>query len=178
MAQGNNKTGQKGTNSIFVITHDKITRIPKNQTVTYAQVVVNFCPQKVDPHCIRITAGGKLINYLGDLSTRTADHTTLKLMWNSVLSTEGAKYMCLDIKNFYLTAPLDRFKYMKMPLVLFLDWIKTQYNLEKYAYNGFVYLEMRGAVWGLLQVGILANKLLWQRPLPHGYYECNNTPGL
>ncbi len=90
MAQGNNKTGQKGKNSIFVMTHDKITRIPKNQTVTYAQVVVNFCPQKVDPHCIHITAGRKLINYLGDLSTRTADLTMLKLMWNSVLSTEGA----------------------------------------------------------------------------------------
>jgi hypothetical protein len=146
MAQGNNKTGQKGKNSIFVMTHNKIPQLPKNQIVTYARVVVDFHPQKADPHCIHITAGGKLINYLGDLSTRIADLTTLKLMWNSVLSTEGAKYMCLDIKNFYLTAPLNRFKYMKMPLVLFPDWIKTQYNLEKYAYNGFVYLEMQRAV--------------------------------
>jgi hypothetical protein len=46
-------------------------------------------------------------------------------MWNSVLSTEGVKYMCLDIENFYLTAPLDRFNYMKMPLVLFPEWIKN-----------------------------------------------------
>jgi hypothetical protein len=36
MAQGDEKTGQKGTNSIFVMTHDKIARIPKKQTVTYA----------------------------------------------------------------------------------------------------------------------------------------------
>jgi hypothetical protein len=28
-------------------------------------------------------------------------------MWNSVLITEDTKYMCLDNKNFYLTAPLD-----------------------------------------------------------------------
>ncbi len=35
MAQGDEKTGQKGTNSIFVMTHDKIAHIPKNQTVTY-----------------------------------------------------------------------------------------------------------------------------------------------
>jgi hypothetical protein len=34
MAQGNNKTGQKGTNSIFVMTHAEIPQIPKNQTVT------------------------------------------------------------------------------------------------------------------------------------------------
>jgi hypothetical protein len=33
MAQGNNETRQKGTNSIFVMTHDKGKRIPKNQTV-------------------------------------------------------------------------------------------------------------------------------------------------
>jgi hypothetical protein len=176
MAQGDNKTGQKGTNSIFVMTHDEIQLIPADRTVTYARAVVNFCPQKLDPHRIRITAGGNLINYPGELTTRTADLTTPKLMWNSVLSTEGAKYMCLDIKNFYLTAPLDWFEYMKMPLSLFPSWIKEQYNLEQHAKNGFVYIEIRRAVWGLPQAGILANKLLRQRLLPHGYYECRHTP--
>ncbi len=52
MAQGNNKMGQKGTNSIFVMTHDEVKRIPKNQTVTYARVVVDFRLQKVDSHRI------------------------------------------------------------------------------------------------------------------------------
>jgi len=90
----------------------------------------------MDLHCIRITAGGNLINYPGELMTRTADLTTSKLMWNSVLSTEGAKYMCLDIKNFYSTAPLDRFEYMTMRLSLFPSWTKEQYNLDKLAKNG------------------------------------------
>jgi hypothetical protein len=99
-------------------------------------------------------------------------------MWNSILSTPGAKYMCLDIKNFYLTAPLDRYKYMKMPIALFPEWIVEQYNLNKYVYNSFIYLEMQRAVWGLLQAGILADKLLRQRLLPHGYFECANMPGL
>jgi hypothetical protein len=89
MAQGDNKTGQKGTNSIFVMTHNEIQTIPKNQTVMYARAVVDFCPQKADPHCICITAGGNLINYPGELSTWTADLTTSKLMWNSVLSTQA-----------------------------------------------------------------------------------------
>ena len=91
---------------------------------------------------------------------------------------QGAKYMCLDIKNFYLTAPLDRYEYMKMPLSLFPSWTKEQYNLDTLAKNRFVYLEMRRAVWGLPQAGILANKLLQKRLLPHGYYECKHTPGL
>ena len=120
---------QKGTNSIFIMTHDEIKLMPRIQTITYSNVVADFCPQKADPHCICITAGGNLINYPGELSTRTANLTTSKLMWNSILSTEGAKYMCLDIKNFYLSAPLDRYKYMKMHLMLFPKWIIEQYNL-------------------------------------------------
>jgi hypothetical protein len=85
--------------------------------------------------------------------------------------------MCLDIKFFYLSAPLDRFEYMKMPITLFPKWTVDQYDLNKHALNGFVYLKMRRAVWGLPQAGILANKLLHKRLLPHGYYECANTPG-
>ena len=108
MAQGDKKTGQKGTNSIFVMTHDDIKLIPCTQTIKYARVVVNFHPQKADPHRICINAGGNLINYPRELSTRTANLTTSKLMWNIVLSTEGTKYMCLDITNIYLSAPLDQ----------------------------------------------------------------------
>jgi hypothetical protein len=89
------------------MTQDEIKLIPRTQTINYAHVVVDFRPQKADPHRIRITAGGNLINYPGELSTRTANLTTSKLMWNSVLSTDDAKYICLDIKNFYLSAPLD-----------------------------------------------------------------------
>ncbi len=86
--------------------------------------------------------------------------------------------MWLDIKNFYLTTALDYFEYMKMPLSVFPAWIKKQYNLDKYALNGFVYLRMEHVVWGLPQVGILANKLLCKWLAQHGYYKCINTPGL
>jgi hypothetical protein len=143
MTQGNNKMGQKGINSIFVMTHNEIKLIPKTETITYACIIIDFCPQKEYPHRICITAGGNLIHYPGQLSTQTADLTTSKLMWNSVLSTEGAKYMCLYIENFYLSAPLDRFEYMKMPLALFPSWIVKQYNLTKHVLDGFIYLEMR-----------------------------------
>jgi hypothetical protein len=75
MAQGDNKTGQKGTNAIFVMTHEEILLIPADRTITYARVVVDFRPQKADPHRIRITAGGNLINYPGELTTQTAAMT-------------------------------------------------------------------------------------------------------
>ena len=51
--------------------------------------------------------------------------------------------MCLDIKNFYLTAALEYYEYMKIPLDLFPEWIKKQYNLDTHTRDGFVFLEIR-----------------------------------
>ena len=50
MAQGDEKTGTKGKNCIFVMNHDEIANIPKDCVVTYARVVVDFRPQKEDPN--------------------------------------------------------------------------------------------------------------------------------
>eukprot|EP00804_Cyclotella_cryptica_P011147 CCRYP_020833-RA/>CCRYP_020833-RA protein AED:0.43 eAED:0.43 QI:0/0/0/1/0/0/2/0/225 len=86
--------------------------------------------------------------------------------------------MGVDIKSFYLTAPLDRYEYMKMPLAIFPEHTIKQYDLHKHAKNGFVYLEIRRCVHGLPMAGALANKLLRERLAPHGYYKVAHTPGL
>ncbi len=121
-------------------------------------------------------AGGNLITYTSSPSVRTADFYMAKLHRNSVISTKGVKYMCLDVKFFYLTAKLEYFKYMRMPLELFPIWIQEQYNLKMLAYKGFVHLEMQRAIWGLPQAGILANKYLRGKLAPFGYYEHVSTP--
>ncbi len=51
--------------------------------------------------------------------------------------------MCLYIKNFYLTAALKYFEYMKIPFTFFLSWIVEQNNLAKHQKDSWVYLEMR-----------------------------------
>jgi hypothetical protein len=145
---------------------------------TYANPVVDYCPQKEDPYRIRITAGGNLVTFEGNASVRTADLDTAKMHWSSVISTKKARYTCLDIRNFYLTVKLEYFKYMKMPLSLFPSWIVEQYNLKELAVDGWVYIEMRRTVWGLPQAGILANKRLRRKLAPFGYHEYVNTPGL
>ncbi len=127
MVQGDNKMGQKGTCSVFVITWKEIDAAKAaGAEWTYTRIVVNFWPQKDDPNQICIAVGSNLIKYKGDTSTRTAELTTSKLLWNSILSTEDAKYMCLDLNNFYLAAALDSFEYMEIPLALFPEWVKTQ----------------------------------------------------
>jgi hypothetical protein len=98
MAQGCNKMGQKGTNAMFVMTQEKIRHaLVAKKYFTYANPVVDYQPQKDNPHCIRIMARSYLITHDGDVFIRMADLDTAKLHWNSVISTKGAKYMCLNI---------------------------------------------------------------------------------
>lgn len=51
--------------------------------------------------------GGNLINYPDDVSTKTADIVTVKLLLNSVVSTPGARFASADISNFYLDTPME-----------------------------------------------------------------------
>jgi hypothetical protein len=100
-----------------------------------------------------------------------------RIMWNSVVSTPGAKFDGADIKNMYLKMPLDQYEYMQMPLSLFPDNIIAHYNLLVEVLNGFVYMEIHPGMYGLPQAGILANKLLKKRLACHGYFEVPHTPG-
>ena len=65
-----------------------------------------------------------------------------------------------------------------MPLSLFPAWIVEQYCLKELAVDGWVYIEMRRAVWGLPQAGILTNKRLRRKLALFKHTKCINTPGL
>jgi hypothetical protein len=84
----------------------------------YGHFVVDIRPKKTETRRVRLTMGGNLIQYPGDVSTSSADLTTSKCLWNSTISTEGDKYMCLDVKNFYLGTPMDSFEYMRIQIKL------------------------------------------------------------
>jgi hypothetical protein len=170
--------GTEGTDTIRFLSLDEIKSIPTDRTVTYARIVVDYRPQKEDPNRVRITVGGNLIDYPYELTTRTADLTTTKIMWNSVISTENARYATSDISNFYLTAPMDRYEYMRMDINLIPDEFIEQYELRNKVKNGYVYMEIRRCMYGLPQAGMLANKLLKERLAKHGYFELPHTPGL
>jgi hypothetical protein len=50
ICQDNNKFGQKGMDAMFIITLADIPNTPTDQTVTYANVVVDHCSQEEDPN--------------------------------------------------------------------------------------------------------------------------------
>ena len=101
----------KGTNTIFFIPKEDLPAA-RWKDVTYGHIVVNYRPEKSDPNRVRLTVFGNRINYPGDCGTPTADMLTEKLPINSIISTKGAKFMSIDIKNFYLNTPMSRYDYM------------------------------------------------------------------
>jgi hypothetical protein len=113
-----------------------------------------------------LTVGGDRLDYSGNVVTSTADITTFKILINSTLSTEDATVIMMDIKNWCLGTPLPRFEYMKMLLSRFPDEIVQKYHLNALAVDGWVYIEIRKDMYGLKQVGLLANKLLQARLAP------------
>jgi hypothetical protein len=65
---------------------------------------------------MHIMMGGNLVNYPDNCGTTTADLLTIKLMFNSIILTPNAKFMTINIKDFYLMTPMDQYKYFTMKL--------------------------------------------------------------
>ena len=164
-----------GTDTMFFIPHSAK---PTDRKATYLRIVAEHKPSKPDPYRIRFTAGGDKVEYPGNVSTPTVDISTVKCHLNSVLSTPAARYMTVDLKDFYLNTPLDRYEYMRIPVTVIPPDIMEQYNLADLVEGGFVMVEIRKGIYGLPQAGILANDLLLIRLAGGGYYPAPHTPGL
>ena len=141
--------GIAGTNTIHYIHKNEI---PKNRLrdVTYGRIMVSYPPQKSKPHGSRLTVEGYQINYPFDPITSTADLPTIKMLWNSVLSTENTKFVTLDISNFYLGTPMDRLEYMRLLYKVLPAEIKEAYKLEERVTDRWVYVKMTWDMYGLL----------------------------
>ena len=123
--------------------------------------------------------GGDRINYPGEVATPTAEMLVAKLLFNSVISTKGARFMTMDISNFYLMTPLSRPEYIRVKLSDIPDEIINEYKLkDKATKDGSVYIVANRGMYGLPQSGLLANQLLEKRLNKHGYYQSKLVPGL
>ena len=107
-----------------------------------------------------------MIKYPGETTTKTADLRTSKVLWNSVLSTALAKFMCIGIRKFYLCTPMLRYEYIHMHLEISLQHALEQYDLDRKAKNGEVYLKIQYSIYGLTQSGNLTNEYLKAKLAP------------
>ncbi len=88
--------------------------VPAHKCPTYGCICCNYQPQKEEKHQVRLTVGGDWINYPGNKSTPTADLTTTKLLINFTISTPGAKFLGINLANFYLNTPMPNPEYMHL----------------------------------------------------------------
>ena len=89
------------------------------------------------------------------MGTPTASLELFKLLINSALSRKSARFVCFDIKNFYLGTPLDRPKYAHIHLKDIPEEFITEYKLTAYTRDVWVYFRICKRVYGLPQAGNL-----------------------
>jgi hypothetical protein len=176
LAQGVGTRMPTGTSTIFFIPRSQV---PTDRNATYANAVCDYRPTKDDPWRVRLTVGGDKLEYPGDPGAPTASLLDAKLVLNSTISTPKAKFMCCDIKDYFLNNPMDRYEYMKIPIRWIPPKIIDQYHLLNLVDDtGYVYVEIRKGMYGLKQATRIAYDRLVMLMAPHGYHPIRHSPGL
>ena len=166
-----------GTNTLFFINKNEVPD-DRWKDVTYGNFFCNVRPQKEETNRTRLAFGGNNTVTSIDCGTPTANLLTVKLLINSIISTPGAKFLGLDLKDFYLNTPMDRPEFLRMKIDNFPDDVIEQYKLKDKADNkGFVILRVEKGMYGLPHAGILAQNFLEERLELHGYTQSDKTPG-
>jgi hypothetical protein len=88
--------------------------------------------------------------YPFDVTARTCDMDAVKMMIHSVVC-DGAHYMCIDIKDYYLNNPLERPEYVRIPYRSYQTRLWT--NDLGFVEDGCVLFEINKTMYGLHQSG-------------------------
>ncbi len=82
-----------------------------SKDITYGLITCLIRPEKIEEtNRTRLVVGGDRVHYPLDTGTPTADLLTIKLLINGMISTPGARFFTIDIKNFYLCTPMTRYE--------------------------------------------------------------------
>lgn len=132
----------------------------QRKDVTYGQFQCNEWPEKKERNRSRFVVGDDRLKetYTGKTGTPTAEMLVAKILFNSVISTPNARFMTMDISNFYLNTPMKRPEYIHIKLIDIPEEIIGKYKLRQMATpDGSVYIEVNKGMYGLCQAGLLAN---------------------
>ena len=132
LANGIGGRTKNPTNTIKFIRRQDIPE-DRRLDVTYGQFVCSVRPKKEEKNRTRFVVGGDRINYPGEVATPTAEMLVAKMLFNSVVSTPGAKFMTMDISNFYLQTPLKRKEHIRIKLADVPEEVVREYKLHSKA---------------------------------------------
>ena len=170
-----NKYGVKSTDTIEFIPRSEV---PNGRDVTYANFILDYRPLKSEPNRVRLTVGGDKLSYDADAGSPAASLLETKIMLNSIISDahRGAKFMGLDLKDFFLASPMARPEYMRINYKHFPQDIKEMYNIDALkASDNYVYVKIKRGMYGLKQAAILAYEFLVTNLSHYGYKPLHHT---
>jgi hypothetical protein len=131
----------KGTNTIKFIRMQDVKK-GRMKDVTYGQFLCLVRPEKAEPNQTRFVVGSDRINYPGEVGTPTVEILVVTILFNSVISTKNARFMTMDVANFYLMTPLSRPEYIRVSIRNIPEEIIQEYNLNSIVTDeGMIYIE-------------------------------------
>ena len=121
--------------------------------------------------------GGDRLSYSSDTGSPAASLLETKLLLNSTISDaqKGARFMSLDLKDFFLVTPMMKPEYMKVPIKYFPIDIKLKYKLEEKVHGNYVYIKIKKGMYGLKQAAVLAYDNLVKNLVQYGYEPIPQT---
>lgn len=159
----------QGTNSIQSIPKCNDLK-NRGKVVTYCSIACNAWNEKDPPNQSWFTIGGDKIKFPGEVPAQTVDILVAKILFNSAISTGGARFLTMDTSNFYLMTLLLSPQYLQMTLADLPEKIIKEYKPHGSNNEWTDYIKVIKGRYSLPQAGILTNELLEKWLNKNSYY--------
>ena len=123
----------QGTNGIFLIVQEK--HLHKKGYLCSSRVInQTFKDRK---YRSRVSVGGDPLHYEGVMPTTPAMLSTVKTRLNIAISTNNARHLILDIKDYYCGDP--KHEHVQLSLTLMIPKIVKRHNLQYISVNDRIF---------------------------------------
>ena len=122
---------------------------------------------------MRITVGGDRLACPDDTGSPTANMMQTKILVNSTIldSHLGARFIPVDLQNFFLVTPMAQKEYMRVRLKHMPSAIVEFSNLlDKATSDGWIYISIEKGMFGLKNAAVLAYQNLKKNLEPFDYH--------
>ena len=118
-----------------------------------------------------MVVGGDKLPYEQDSAAPAANLLETKILLNSTISQPGARFMTVDISNFFLSSTMEELEFMRIHKDDIPQDILRQYEAHLYMdQQDYIYFRINKGLYGLKKADILAYKQLKDNLAQYGYY--------
>ena len=150
-----NDAGVIAQDAMDFITYNEL---PQNAKVAYASFVCDYRPLKDEPWRVRLVVDGDRLTYEYESRSPAVSLIETKPLINSAISNahKGARFMSLDLKDFFLTTPMGSAEYIRIPTKYLPSDIIIKYRLQSKIHHEYIYCRIKKGMYGLKHAAVLA----------------------